>query len=945
MKNLLVFLICFISSTFLFSQEQKRLALVIGNSNYDSIAKLANPVNDAKLIAKTLDYLDFEVILATDLNEDNFMKKIIEFRNKRKDYDIGFVYYAGHGVQINGQNYLLPTEQNFDEEWKIKKYAINVNDIMEYLTSITDQVNILILDACRNNPWESKFRSVKDPNNGGLAKMSAPTGSLIAFSTAAGRVAADGDGENSIYSKSLVKYMVLENTTLDQVFRNVRKDVLKESNNMQRPIESSQLTGQAFYLVQTDYSKLIEEIQKDIDDDNLIKALEKSTSLVEKNKNIHLGYEKRAEIYIKLNKYYNAIEDYYNCIKLNPEKLEYMFLIGNTYFKKAQHYKEWYGDDIKNAIKAYSDCIDLDCSNDAYMMRGRSHSINNETKANEDYKKFYELKPKHPYGNYLMSFKQADTLGKIKFLERAIEFDLLSVNPTILSGGEKLVTDGYYKMAIQYLKLDKKSFASNLLEKAIKLNPNDLMPYYFKLEFYLSHFFGEDPGASNLYSLKSVDLTETIIKIKEIGKDDARASNILARYYGDLNELELAKKYAEISVALDKNDQNLFRLGNIELQLGNYNTSKDIFEKLLENVGLDIQRRGIRSNLSLSYYNLAQEIVDEGDFKNALLTFQKALKITNDNILNLKKLGLYDYDDAYLLLHKAKQTLYISESYWGLKDIKNAKKYNIEAEKVFLEGVETFPNYSPTINQLALYYFNEQKYDNATEMIKKSILADPDNFRNYILQTKIYFKQKEFGKGIETIDTGIEKMTIRSVNPFFYKIGLLTNLERYDECLLVISELEKYSKENNLPNYKSLPIVKSFIHFNLGNQIESFVEITNAIKLFENAIQTKLIYDFFPSLDYILNGLEMNIEWEDNNEYETKNYNNILPNGKMFMLNSNITNYDSSHLFILYRIRANIFKSYGLDNFMCEDYNTALNLTDDKEKKQELELLISENCN
>lgn len=942
-----IFYFFLISSAFLFSQEEKRVALVIGNSNYEK-GELNNPVNDAKLIAKTLDSLDFEVLEAYNVSTKRELIKVIrEFGVKRDSADIGFVYYAGHGVQINSENFLLPTKEVFKSELDIEDYAVSVQKIIRILESKSDQVNILVLDACRDNPFESNWNKTRSLKGQGLAKLPPPTGSLIAFSTDAGQTAPDGEGPNSFYTTSLSKNMLLENTTLDQVFRNVRTDVLKSSNKMQRPIESSQLTGQAFYLVQTDYSKLIEEIQKEIDDNNFIKALEKATSLIEKNKNIHLGYEKRAEIYIKLNKYYNAIEDYYNCIKLNPEKLEYMFLIGNAYLKKATHYKEWYGDDIKNAIKAYSECIDLDCSNDAYMNRGMSYSIDNETKAYKDYEKFYELNPKHPYGNYLMSFKQADALGKIKFLDRAIEFDLLSVNPTILSGGEKLVTSAHYEMAIQYLKLDKKSFALSLLEKAIKLNPNDLMPYYFKLKFYLNHFFGYNPGASNSYSLKNVDLTETIIKIKETGKDDARASNILARYYGDLNEYELAKKNAEISVALDRNAQNLFRLGNIELQTGNYNSSKDIFEKIIEKQGSDTSWSGLRSNLSLSYYYLAQELANEGDFKNALLMFQKALKTTNDNILNLKRLGIFNEDSAYLLLHKANQALYISESYWGLKDSKNAKKYNIEAEKVFLEGIETFPNYSPTINQLAKYYYNEQKYDAATEMIKKSILADPDNFRNYTLQTLIYFKQKEFEKGIETIDTGIEKMTIINVNPFFYKIGLLMNLERYDECLLVISELEKYSKEYKISNIliKSLPLVKSFIHFNLGNQIESFVEITNAIKSFENAIQTKLVNDYFQSIDHILNGLKMNIEWNENNEYEIKNYDNILPNGKMFMLNNNIANYDSSHLFMLYNIRANIFQSYGLDVFMCEDYDTIINLTDDKEIKQEIELMISKNCN
>ena len=134
MNKLLIFIL-FIS-TLSFSQEEKRLALVIGNSNYDSIAVLKNPVNDAKLIAKTLDSLSFDVILATDLDKGEFMSKVLEFGKRRSDYDVGFVYYAGHGVQINGENYLLPTNQNFDKEWKIEEYAINVNRIMKYPTAI-----------------------------------------------------------------------------------------------------------------------------------------------------------------------------------------------------------------------------------------------------------------------------------------------------------------------------------------------------------------------------------------------------------------------------------------------------------------------------------------------------------------------------------------------------------------------------------------------------------------------------------------------------------------------------------------------------------------------------------------------------------------------------------------------------------------------------------------
>ncbi|MFB0924522.1 MAG: caspase family protein, partial [Vicingaceae bacterium] len=258
--------------------EEKRLALVIGNSNYDSIAKLSNPVNDAKLIAKTLESLNFDVILATNLDEDSFMQKIMEFDDIRDNYDVGFVYYAGHGIQIDGNNYLIPTNQNFDVEWKVKKYAIDVNDIMEFLTGSSDEVNILILDACRNNPWEGSFRSIGSSNNGGLAKITVPGGSLIAFSTEPGSVADDGEGLNSVYCTSLVENMKLTNTTLDQVFRNVRADVREASGGRQRPLEESQLTGQAFYLNPTDIAPLYEIVKTwdpDVNYNDLLINIEK----------------------------------------------------------------------------------------------------------------------------------------------------------------------------------------------------------------------------------------------------------------------------------------------------------------------------------------------------------------------------------------------------------------------------------------------------------------------------------------------------------------------------------------------------------------------------------------------------------------------------------------------------------------------------------------------
>jgi uncharacterized caspase-like protein len=247
----------FLISVFSFSQQEKRLALVIGNANYDK-GELKNPVNDARLIASTLDSLDFDVILKENLSTNREMKTAIrEFGTKRPNYDVAFIYYAGHGIQVNDANYLLPTKEIFESEFDVSDFGVSVQSIMRYLRSQTNEVNILILDACRDNPFESNWKNTRSLKGGGLAKIPPPTGSLIAFSTDSGQTAPDGDGENSVYSTSLAKNMLIEDTSIDQVFRNVRAEVLAASNGEQRPVEATQLTGETFILRPGNFEKNI----------------------------------------------------------------------------------------------------------------------------------------------------------------------------------------------------------------------------------------------------------------------------------------------------------------------------------------------------------------------------------------------------------------------------------------------------------------------------------------------------------------------------------------------------------------------------------------------------------------------------------------------------------------------------------------------------------------
>ena len=230
----------------------RKIALVIGNAAYLK-GPLKNPVNDANLIAESLDKLDFEVFLHTDLaTEDEMLDAIKNFGRKRKNYEVAFVYYAGHGIQLDNENYLLPVNEEFEFEDDVEDNGVSMQRVLRYLESTREnQLNFIVLDACRDNPFESNWNKTRSLKGAGLAKTPPPTGSLIAFSTDHGQTAADGDGGNSLYSQALAEKLLEENVSIEQVFKNVRTEVLRLSGDTQSPVEESKLTGDAFYLNKT----------------------------------------------------------------------------------------------------------------------------------------------------------------------------------------------------------------------------------------------------------------------------------------------------------------------------------------------------------------------------------------------------------------------------------------------------------------------------------------------------------------------------------------------------------------------------------------------------------------------------------------------------------------------------------------------------------------------
>jgi uncharacterized caspase-like protein/formylglycine-generating enzyme required for sulfatase activity len=233
-----------LSPTLAYAADAK-IALVIGNSDYPTAA-LLNPANDAKMIAETLTALGFEVVVRRNADQIVMKRSIQDFGarlEKAGPSAVGLFYYAGHGVQLNGRNYLIPTTAHIDREADVEIEAVSADWVIEEMRYARNALNIVILDACRNNPFSRGMRSA----DRGLATMEAPAGILIAYSTAPGSVAADGSGRNSPYTQALAQAMREVRAPVEQVFKRVRVSVMGTTAGKQVPWEASSLTGDFYF--------------------------------------------------------------------------------------------------------------------------------------------------------------------------------------------------------------------------------------------------------------------------------------------------------------------------------------------------------------------------------------------------------------------------------------------------------------------------------------------------------------------------------------------------------------------------------------------------------------------------------------------------------------------------------------------------------------------------
>ena len=732
-----IFLIIFILSTFFsFSQDEKRLALVIGNANYDK-GELKNPVNDARLIASTLDSLEFDVILKENLATKRDMTAAIrEFGNKRSEYDVAFVYYAGHGIQVDDENFLLPTKEIFDEEFDVLDYGVSVQNIMRYLRAQTNEVNILILDACRNNPYESNFERTRSLGKGrGLAKIPPPTGSLIAFSTDSGQTAPDGEGDNSVYTISLAKNMLLEDTSIDQVFRNVRAEVLLETENEQRPVEATQLTGKTFILRPGTFEKEYALVREIIDGEgdeanNYLKGLEYVTLMLNKNPIDKEAVKLAGELYEKLENYDEALEYINLSIELDPN-----YGKSNRYVAKGYFLNEYF-DNEEEALINYNKAIELDPERaNSYYWRGLFYEEKeNFDLAVADYNKAIELDPTESnpyfriayvydeleqyerslniYFEYIEKFSDSDNeIGGIyNNIALIYELNLENINKAIeyydLGIKENDARSIRNKAELLYNKLDKTEEALELLNLAIELEPENNFNYYARADYYSN----QENWLMALDDYK---------KSSELNPESSRVLFRIGYVYGMLEEYDL-----ELSVYL----QYVERFGP---DSGAYNNMALIYEQNLENYekAMEYYDLSIELNDIYAYRNKAELLYRTLDRpKEALDLFNQAIEVEPENAINYSYRATFYYDQENWEMNLADSLKALEldpnnrDYYFDVAYAYSQLNQNEQSLNTYKQYLERFGENYVVYNNIGVAYENDfENYEKAIEYYDLSI--------------------------------------------------------------------------------------------------------------------------------------------------------------------------------------------------------------------------------
>ncbi|MBL7861467.1 MAG: tetratricopeptide repeat protein [Cyclobacteriaceae bacterium] len=529
---------------------QKRLALVIGNSTYEHGGSLPNPVNDANAIAVALQSVGFEVMKYQDLTQKEMKIAINSFGQKLKGYEVGVFYYAGHGIQSKGMNYMIPVEADLQTEEQVEFDCVAADRVLAYMDVAQIKVNVIIMDACRNNPFERSWH--RSANGNGLAIMNAPTGTLIAYATAPGRVASDGAGSNGLYTSALLKYLNDPKLTIEQVFKKVRTEVTEKSQGAQVPWETTSLTGDDFYFAMTDLKQgtlvtstlpATEKPSKSVSTRSVNEETRKKAIAI-----IDQGHDAYSE-----KNYSKAIEYYTNALTINPFSDDAYYWRGSSKFAQANY---------TDAIMDYNQATEINPNKEeAYYYRAMAnHNLEAFQEALIDYDKAIELNPDVAtmyYWRGQSKYKLARYEDAILDFSKSLQ---LNKNDGYSYGGRG---NSYYMLA-------KYKEARIDYTKAIELLPNEAADY--------TYWRGIASYYSGVYSEALDDFIEYLVK----DPNDSYSLLMTAHCHYMLKNYEQAIQYYSRSIT-SKPDyaEALYWRGNVYLILGKKSEAKRDVEQAI----------------------------------------------------------------------------------------------------------------------------------------------------------------------------------------------------------------------------------------------------------------------------------------------------------------------------------------------------------------------------
>ena len=649
MKNILHLLL--LISFFSFSQEKKRLALVIGNSDYEFSTPLDNPVNDANLIASKLDSLGFEVILEKNITTSSEFSKIInEFSLKRNKQELALIFYSGHAVQFNNRNYLLPTKgtvnmDSFDSFDDPFAEVIDVQGMINYLLNDTEAPTLIVLDACRTSPISDGSKG-EGTTQAGLAQIEVPNGAVIAYSAKAGMKAYDGDGNNSLYAMSFAKHIMTEDLNHNDLFRRVREDVELASQERQTPDYTEQLIGGAIYLNPIAIKSYLNKAQLLIEREQYSEALEVL------NESLN-DYPNNAEVYRLigisfkgLNKFEDAERSFLSSIKIdstfsksyfeianlsNSDSQEYIlnnytkalsiettklnpdFILLNKIYKRLTNY---YENEVKEKVDAYNLSIKL--LNNA-ILKFPKNGVPYKLRGDINEKRGRYLQAVNDYENYikhslLKKNKEkniAEAYYKIyKIYRYSLEDNdkaLVNINKTIKIDSNGSQSDTYYS---ERANLHANVFNNNEIALSDYTNAitfNQFPENYYNRALFYKNNLGD-------YEKALEDLNQAIDKECNIilSNEEQKIPEDTYRYY-----FERAKIYSPYEDENKSNEIDVFK------SIMDYEAGYDIYQYKYWNPGeKSIERAMILSKIGDIYYKYFEEYKKASSFYTKSLALQ-----------------------------------------------------------------------------------------------------------------------------------------------------------------------------------------------------------------------------------------------------------------------------------------------------------------------------------